>query len=54
LCSKRRANLLSRLSNRVNAFLRCPGDSLGLEVVAEGIEYENQFEPLQDLGCELG
>jgi len=30
------------------------GDRLGLEVVAEGIEYENQIEALQDLGCELG
>jgi diguanylate cyclase (GGDEF)-like protein len=30
------------------------GDRLGLEVVAEGIEYEDQIEALQDLGCELG
>jgi len=30
------------------------GERLGLEVVAEGIEYEGQIETLQDLGCELG
>ena len=30
------------------------GERLGLEVVAEGIEYEEQIDTLQDLGCELG
>jgi diguanylate cyclase (GGDEF)-like protein/PAS domain S-box-containing protein len=30
------------------------GERLGLDVVAEGIEYEDQIETLQDLGCELG
>jgi EAL domain-containing protein (putative c-di-GMP-specific phosphodiesterase class I) len=30
------------------------GARLGLEVVAEGIEREDQIETLQDLGCELG
>jgi diguanylate cyclase (GGDEF)-like protein/PAS domain S-box-containing protein len=30
------------------------GERLGLEVVAEGIEFEDQIETLQDLGCELG
>ncbi|HLX21240.1 MAG TPA: EAL domain-containing protein [Gaiellaceae bacterium] len=30
------------------------GERLGLEVVAEGIESEDQIEALQDLGCELG
>jgi diguanylate cyclase (GGDEF)-like protein/PAS domain S-box-containing protein len=30
------------------------GERLGLEVVAEGIEREDQIETLQDLGCELG
>jgi EAL domain-containing protein (putative c-di-GMP-specific phosphodiesterase class I) len=30
------------------------GDRLGLEVVAEGIEYREQSETLQRLGCELG
>jgi EAL domain-containing protein (putative c-di-GMP-specific phosphodiesterase class I) len=30
------------------------GERLGLEVVAEGIESQEQFETLQELGCELG
>ena len=30
------------------------GETFQLEVVAEGIEYEEQIETLQDLGCELG
>jgi diguanylate cyclase (GGDEF)-like protein/PAS domain S-box-containing protein len=30
------------------------GERLGLEVVAEGIEFEDQIATLQDLGCELG
>jgi len=30
------------------------GNSLNLEVVAEGIEYPEQIGSLQDLGCELG
>jgi diguanylate cyclase (GGDEF)-like protein/PAS domain S-box-containing protein len=30
------------------------GDRLGLEVVAEGIEREEQSESLRDLGCQLG
>ncbi len=30
------------------------GSSLALEVVAEGIEFDEQFQRLRDLGCELG
>ncbi len=30
------------------------GSSLALEVVAEGIEYDDQLNRLRDLGCELG
>jgi EAL domain-containing protein (putative c-di-GMP-specific phosphodiesterase class I) len=30
------------------------GERLGLEVVAEGIEFEDQIKILQELGCELG
>jgi EAL domain-containing protein (putative c-di-GMP-specific phosphodiesterase class I) len=30
------------------------GERLGLEVVAEGIESQEQIETLQELGCELG
>jgi EAL domain-containing protein (putative c-di-GMP-specific phosphodiesterase class I) len=30
------------------------GDRLGLEVVAEGIEHEEQSDSLRDLGCQLG
>ena len=30
------------------------GDSLSLEVVAEGIERPEQITSLRDLGCELG
>ncbi len=30
------------------------GERLGLEVVAEGIEFEDQIQTLQGLGCELG
>jgi EAL domain-containing protein (putative c-di-GMP-specific phosphodiesterase class I) len=30
------------------------GNSLNLEVVAEGIEFPEQIGSLRDLGCELG
>jgi EAL domain-containing protein (putative c-di-GMP-specific phosphodiesterase class I) len=30
------------------------GESLALDVVAEGIEYDEQASSLHDLGCELG
>ena len=30
------------------------GSSLALEVVAEGIELDEQLQRLRDLGCELG
>ena len=30
------------------------GETLALEVVAEGIEYDEQWEGLRELGCELG
>jgi EAL domain-containing protein (putative c-di-GMP-specific phosphodiesterase class I) len=30
------------------------GETFRLEVVAEGIEYSEQFDTLRDLGCEIG
>jgi EAL domain-containing protein (putative c-di-GMP-specific phosphodiesterase class I) len=30
------------------------GQSLGMDVVAEGVETKQQFEQLRDLGCESG
>ncbi len=40
--------------NGLAAAIMAIGDRLGLEVVAEGIEYQHQIESLQDLGFDLG
>ena len=44
----------SRRATGLAAAIIAIGERLGLEVVAEGIEYQEQSETLQELGCELG
>jgi diguanylate cyclase (GGDEF)-like protein/PAS domain S-box-containing protein len=49
-----RSFLAESTNNDLAAAILAIGDRLGLEVVAEGIEYQEQSETLQELGCELG
>jgi diguanylate cyclase (GGDEF)-like protein/PAS domain S-box-containing protein len=49
-----RSFLAESTNNGLAAAILAIGDRLGLEVVAEGIEYQEQSETLQELGCELG
>jgi diguanylate cyclase (GGDEF)-like protein/PAS domain S-box-containing protein len=49
-----RSFLAESTNNGLAAAILAIGDRLGLDVVAEGIEYQEQSETLQELGCELG
>jgi EAL domain-containing protein (putative c-di-GMP-specific phosphodiesterase class I) len=50
-------SFVARLTTDDNAIVRTISTlarNLGMEVIAEGIETEEQFEQLQKLGCEYG